>query len=170
LRKLRERQIDLMIGRMPQAGEMAELDFEFLYEEPIVAVLRAGHPLARLPVAELLHRIPLILPGPEAIIRRTIDDFLAALGLASLRPAVETSTLALGRGLVLATDALWFISQGVVAAEVAGGQLITVPLGASYLSGAVGMTRLAAQTPPAHLSRLIRLCRETSGNGAVGPN
>lgn len=159
LQKLRDRQIDLLIGRMPVAAEMAGLDFEHLYDEPIVAVLKTGHPLARAPLAEILARVPVVLPTRDAVIRRTVDDYLAALGLADLRPAVETSTLALGRGIVLASDAVWFISQGVVEAELALGQMTQLPLGAAYLSGAVGMTRPAAGQMPAALTRLIRLAR-----------
>ncbi|MBI1173359.1 LysR family transcriptional regulator [bacterium] len=160
LRKLRDRHVDLMIGRMPEAPEMEGLDFEFLYEEPIIAVVRAGNPFARLPLPELLRRVPVALPTRDAIIRRKVDDFLAALGMGDLRPAVETSTLALGRGLLLASDAVWFISAGVVEEDVEAGQLQTVALGASYLSGAIGMTTVKGATPPAALLDLCRIVRE----------
>jgi LysR family pca operon transcriptional activator len=145
LRKLRDRQIDMMIGRMPQPVEMPGLDFEFLYEEPIVAAVRSGHPGQGRPIDRMLRDFPVILPTRESIIRGTVDAYLAALNLSALAPAVETSTLALGRGLLLATDAVWFISQGVVEAELDSGQFVTLPLGATYLSGAVGMTRTAGQ-------------------------
>jgi LysR family transcriptional regulator, pca operon transcriptional activator len=160
LQKLRDRQMDLMIGRMPNAAEMAGLDFEYLYEEPIIAVVRAGHPAARAPINQFLRDYPVVLPTRESIIRKAVDDYLASLGLAGLEPAVETSTLALGRGLLLASDAVWFISQGVVENEVAAGQLVPMALGATFLSGAVGMTTIAATTQPAAITTLIRLCRE----------
>lgn len=160
LRKLRDRHVDLMIGRMPEASEMDGLDFEFLYEEPIIAVVRAANPFARLPLTSLLRQVPVLLPTRDAIIRRKVDDYLAALGLQDLRPAVETSTLALGRGLLLVSDAVWFISAGVVEEDVESGQLITVPLGASYLSGAIGMTTLKGATPPAALPNLTRIVRD----------
>lgn len=161
LRKLRDRQMDLMIGRMPNAAEMDGLQFEFLYEEPIIAAVKAGHPAERTDITTILRSYPAILPTRESIIRKSVDDYLSALGLANLEPAIETSTLALGRGLLLATDAIWFISQGVVANELEAGQLVSIPLGASYLSGAVGMTTMAADTQSEHLLRLIRLCRES---------
>ena len=161
LRKLRDRQMDLMIGRMPNAAEMDGLQFEFLYEEPIIAAVKAGHPAERTDITTILRSYPAILPTRESIIRKSVDDYLSALGLANPEPAIETSTLALGRGLLLATDAIWFISQGVVANELEAGQLVSIPLGASYLSGAVGMTTMAADTQSEHLLRLIRLCRES---------
>ena len=160
LRKLRERHVDLMVGRMPEAPEMEGLDFEFLYEEPIIAVVRAGNPFARLPLTDLLRRVPVVLPTRESIIRRKVDDFLASLGLGDLRAAVETSTLALGRGLLLASDAVWFISAGVVEEDVESGQLVPVALGASYLSGAIGMTTVKGAAPSAALADLAQIVRD----------
>ena len=163
LQKLRDRQMDMMIGRMPNAAEMAGLDFEYLYEEPIIAVVRAGHPAGRAPISRYLRDFPVLLPTRESIIRKAVDDYLASLGLAGLEPAVETSTLALGRGLLLASDAIWFISQGVVENEVATGQLVPIALGAAYLSGAVGMTTILGVSRPAAISTLMRLCRDQAG-------
>ncbi|MDR3372847.1 MAG: LysR substrate-binding domain-containing protein [Ancalomicrobiaceae bacterium] len=175
LRKLKERQIDLMIGRMPQAGELAGLEFEFLYEEPIIAALRADHPARQMDVREIIRRYPLILPTRDTIIRTTVDDYLGSIGLVGVAPAVETSTLALGRGLLLASDGLWFISQGVVQNELDAGQLVSIPLGATYLSGAVGMTRLDAgnlgRRDGEALARLMALTRQAAadrGRSAAG--
>lgn len=63
MRLLREGGIDLMIGRLPGASEMAGLSFDHLYEEDVVLVGRAGHPLAQHPVAEALVQAPVILPA-----------------------------------------------------------------------------------------------------------
>jgi LysR family transcriptional regulator, pca operon transcriptional activator len=160
LQKLRGRQMDMMIGRMPNPVEMPGLDFEYLYEEPIVAVVKAGHPAVRQPIARILREYPVILPTRESIIRKNVDEYLAALGLAGLEPAVETSTLALGRGLLLASDAIWFISKGVVENEVEAGQLVPIALGATFLSGAVGMTTIMGIAVPPAIAALMRLCRE----------
>jgi LysR family pca operon transcriptional activator len=162
LQKLRARQMDLMIGRMPNAAEMVGLDFEYLYEEPIIAVVKAGHPAARQLIGQILRDYPVILPTRESIIRKNVDEYLAAMGLAGLEPAVETSTLALGRGLLLASDAIWFISKGVVEQEVEAGQLVPIALGAMFLSGAVGMTTIAGATVPPSIAVLMRLCREAA--------
>lgn len=159
VQKLRARQVDLMIGRMPNAAELAGLEFEYLYEEPIIAVVKAGHPAVRAPIAGILRDYPVILPTQDAIIRKNVDEYLAALGLAGLEPAVETSTLALGRGLLLASDAIWFISKGVVENEVEAGQLVPIALGATFLSGAVGMTTVTGAAVPPPVAVLMRLCR-----------
>lgn len=159
LRMLRDGGIDLMIGRMPAAADMAGLAFEHLFEEPVILALRKGHPLANRKVPEILTRSPLILPPETALIRRVVDDYLASLGLAGLRPAIETVALAVGRGILGQSDAAWFISRGVVAHELDRGDLIEVPTGARFLSGAVGITLRQAAPPVAGLNILVELCR-----------
>ncbi len=158
--QLRGGAIDLMIGRMPDPGEMAGMIFAHLYEEDIVLVARKGHPLAGAPVATLLQSVPVILPPEGAVIRRAVNDFLAVLGLSGLRPAVETVALAVGRGLLAASDSVWFISRGVVVDELERDVLIELPTGVRFLSGAVGITRLQSQASSPAIEQLLRLCMD----------
>ena len=58
-----------------------------------------------------------------------VEQYFLSLGLELPRPLVETVSLALGRGLVQASDAVWFISRGVVAEELAAGTLVALDLG-----------------------------------------
>lgn len=163
LRLLREGEIDLMIGRMPAPGEMAGLAFEHLYEEDIVLVARAGHPMAAQPLPAILQAVPLILPPEGALIRRAVDDYLASLGLPGLRPAFETVALAVGRGILAGSDAIWFISRGVVAEELDRAEMIMLPAHAGFLSGAVGITQRQAGPAVPTLSLLVRLCQDSAG-------
>ncbi len=160
---LRDGGIDMMVGRMPDPQDMAGLRFTHLYEEDVVLVARGGHPMVAHPVADLLQVVPVILPPEGALIRRHVNDYLAMLGLPALRPAVETTALAVGRGLLAASDAVWFISRGVVAKELAGGEMVELPTGVRFLSGAVGITQVqsAALHPGAEL--LVRLCAQEAG-------
>lgn len=167
IRMLRAGSIDLMIGRLPSPSEMAGLSFDHLYEEDVVLVARAGHPAAGRPAAEALREAPLILPPATALIRASVDAYLVSLGLASVRPLVETVSLALGRGICLASDSLWFISRGVVLDEVERGLLVEFPTGARFLSGAVGMTRRQAAATPG-LATLEQVARQIAGRAAGG--
>ncbi|WP_435169752.1 LysR substrate-binding domain-containing protein [Falsirhodobacter sp. 1013] len=166
LRQLRNARIDLMIGRMPAAAEIAGLSFLHLYDEEVVLALRPGHPLADRPAAEVLAQVPLILPPEGAIIRRGVDDWIASQGLGRVRPAYETASLALGRGLVLSSDAVWLISAGVIHAEVARGEMIALRPGAGFLTGPVGITQGeeagAAQTTLVRLARGLVQTRSTA--------
>lgn len=159
---LRDGLVDLMIGRIPVATEMAGLSFAHLHEEDVVLAVRAGHPLKGTDIRSLLQTCPLILPPEDALIRRSVDEYLASLGLAGLRPVMETVALAVGRGILAGSDALWFISRGVVAEELDRGELVEIPTGVRFLSGAVGITRRQAAEPSPGIDHLIRLCHEAA--------
>lgn len=158
--QLRAGAIDMMIGRMPDPSEMAGMIFAHLFEEDVVLVARAGHPLALAPIATLLQAVPVVLPPEGAVIRRAVNDYLAVLGLTGLRPAVETVALAVGRGLLAESDSVWFISRGVVVDELERGALIELPTGVRFLSGAVGITRQQSQAGGPAFEALLRLCLE----------
>lgn len=159
IRLLREGAIDLMIGRLPAASELAGLRFDHLYEEDVVLVARADHPLAHRPPGEALAASALILPPATALIRPAVEAYLASLGLVGIRPAVETVSLAIGRGCCAVSDALWFISRGVVAEELAQGALVEIPTGARFLSGSIGVTRRQSGDTPG-TALLAEIARE----------
>lgn len=160
MRLLREGRIDLMIGRMPDARDMAGLAFEHLYEEDIVLAARKGHPAATRAPGEILQSLPVVLPPEDAIIRRAVNEYLVTLNLVGLRPAFETVALPIGLGIVAASDAVWFISRGVIAEELAGGRLIEIATGVRFLAGAVGMTHRQGGPVSAGLDLLMRLTRD----------
>ncbi|WP_199257740.1 LysR substrate-binding domain-containing protein [Paracoccus binzhouensis] len=159
MRLLREGAVDLVVGRLPGAAEMAGLSFDHLYEDEITLVARADHPARALPAPEALAASPVILPPTTALIRPQVDDYLAANGLSGLRPLIETVSLALGRGICLGSEALWFISRGVVVHEIAQGELVELPTGAGFLSGAVGITQRQETVAPG-LADFARIARD----------
>ncbi|GAA3876918.1 LysR substrate-binding domain-containing protein [Celeribacter arenosi] len=155
---LRAGKIDLMVGRMPRASDMPGLSFEHLYDEPIVMVGRAGHPAMGMDARQAIAKYPLILPNPGAIIRKTVDQYIAAMGATDVRPAFETVALPVALTLLESSDMLWFISRGVVAREIGNGALVTLDLKADYMAGAVGITRKFAfggDSPADLLARLL---------------
>lgn len=158
LDRLRGGKIDLMVGRMPQAADMPGLSFEYLYDEPILLVARAGHPALDQPVEEALLRYPLILPNPGAIIRQNVNQYLAAMGLSDVAPVFETVALPAALTLLERSEMLWFISRGVVARELARGSLAALDLRSEYMAGAVGLTRkftFDENSPADLLARLL---------------
>ncbi|MDS9469089.1 LysR substrate-binding domain-containing protein [Paracoccus sp. MBLB3053] len=163
MRLLRDGAVDLVVGRLPGASEMSGLSFDHLYEDEVILVARSGHPARGRPATEALARSPVILPPATALIRPIVEDYLAAHGLNGVRPLVETVSLALGRGICLGSDALWFISRGVVLYELDRGELIDFPTGARFLSGAVGMTRRQESRAPG-LVEFEQIAREVVRN------
>ena len=70
-----------------------------------------------------------------------------------MRGAFETVALPVGRKIVGMSDALWFISRGVVVDELAAGSLRTVELASPLLSGPVGIS--FATSSPISVARSV---------------
>jgi LysR family pca operon transcriptional activator len=158
LSQLREGALELVVGRLAAPEEMRGLVFEQLYAEPVVAVTRPGHPLRAAP-ARGLAAFPLVLPPPGAVIRPAVEQYFLTLGLEPPSALVETVSLAVGRGIVQASDAVWFISRGVVEVELALGTLAALDLAGLPGAGPVGLTRLAGTEPGPELLPLMRAIR-----------
>lgn len=146
--QLREGQLDLVVGRMGSAEVMAQLAFHPLYSEDIVAVVRPDHPLRDHPdPLTALDGVPLILPPPGAVIAPTVRALLARHGVSPHLAAFESVSLAFGRRVVRDSDAVWFISQGVVSDDVEAGVLDILPMQSAMRGGPVGVT-MRAEGPP----------------------
>ena len=154
--QLREGKLDLVVGRMPQVDNIQGLLFEQLYVERIVLVSRPDHPIrGETPqdVRKHLVNYPLILPPKGAVISDIVAGFLASIGLPGLRGSVETVALPVGRRLVERSDALWFISSGVVADEIENNRLAAIDLQSPMLYGPVGISYL--QSAPVSSERSV---------------
>lgn len=153
---LREGQLDLVVGRMPPAGNTEGLRFRRLYWERVVPVVRAGHPLLR---GEWDHAdlglYPLMLPPPGAMISASVRSWLHSVGLTDPQPAYENVSLAFGREVVLRSDAVWFISEGVVRPEIDAGTLVILPIRNELLGGPVGISLRDGDDPAPHAQGLI---------------
>jgi LysR family pca operon transcriptional activator len=139
--QLREGALDMVVGRMPPVGSLDGLSFRQLYSEVVMPVVRPDHPLLRpdWPIADLT-RYPLMLPPSGAVISPMVRAFLHNNGISHPEPAFENVSLAFGRKVVQDSDVIWFISQGVVAAELALGTLKALPLKDDLLGGPVGVS------------------------------
>lgn len=142
LNQLRTGDVDFVIGRMAEPAAMVGLSFEHLYSERVVMAVRPGHPLLgerrfNLSMIELYQTL---MPTPDSVIRGLVDRMLMAHGVTQLRDEIETVSNAFGRAYVRKTDAIWIISEGVVAVDVAEGQLALLPVDTSETTGPVGLT------------------------------
>jgi len=138
---LREGQLDLVVGRRPPVGNNEGLSFEQLYWERVVPVVRSGHPLLASEWSYSdLKLFPLMLPPQGALIAASVRAWLHSVGIVDPRPAYENVSLAFGREVLLRSDTVWFISEGVVRPEIGAGLLTTLPIRNELLGGPVGIT------------------------------
>lgn len=163
--QLREGTLDLVVGRMASAKVMEGLTFRPLYAESIVAVVRADHPLLASadPMAELA-AMPLVLPPPGAVIAPLVRRFLSQNGLDPHGHGIETVSLAFGRRFVQRTDAVWFISRGVVADELARGALAALDIGEALMGGPVGVSLREDGTARPEQEALFRMLEKVAAD------
>jgi len=133
---------DIVIGRMAEPGAMTGFSFEHLYSERVLLVVRAGHPLLRHEPFDLamIEGYRMLMPPPGSVIRPLVDRLMLAHGVTHLRDEVETVSNAFGRAFTRLCDAVWVISEGVVAADIAAGELVALPVDTAETLGPVGIT------------------------------
>lgn len=101
---------------------------------------------------------PLVLPNPGAIIRQSVDEYLASQGFSGLEPKFETVALPVATSLLRQSNLLWFISRGVVDSDLRKGNLMQFKVNSTFLGGAVGVTRKSAfeeESPTVKLMKLL---------------
>jgi LysR family pca operon transcriptional activator len=164
LEQLRIGDLDLVVGRLSSPDKMTGFSFEHLYSEQVVFAVRADHPLLRTKQSLFanLGNYIVLMPTRASIIRPFVESFLIANGVASLPNQIETVSDSFGRAFVRTSDAIWIISAGVVATDIADGLLGILPIDTSETRGPVGLTMRTDAIASLPLSILVQTIREAS--------
>ncbi|TCM52316.1 LysR family transcriptional regulator [Rhizobium sp. PP-F2F-G48] len=167
LEQLRVGDLDLVVGRLAAPDKMTGLVFEHLYSEHVVFAVRAGHPLLAdgADIFAGLRTCPVLMPTRQSVIRPIVDQYLIANGVPTLPTQIETVSDAFGRAFLRISDAVWIISEGVVAGDIADGVLAALPLDTVDTQGPVGLTMRADTLPTLPLTLLIQAIRATASAG-----
>ncbi len=164
LEQLRVGDLDLVVGRLAAPEKMTGFSFEHLYSEKVVFCVRTGHPLlSQGSIFSGLDAYTVLMPTRASIIRPFVESFLIANGIAGVANQIETVSDAFGRAFVRETDAIWIISEGVVAADIAEAKLVALPIDTSGTKGPVGLTMRADAVPSMPLAILMQTIREVAG-------
>lgn len=166
LDQLRNGDLDLVVGRLAAPEMMNGLSFKYLYAERVIFVVRPGHPLlaARDFDFNRMREFPVLMPTRRSIIRPFVERFLIAHGIAELPVRVETVSDSFGRAFLRGSDAIWIISEGVVANDIADGAMLVLPIETSETLGAVGLTTRADMIPSLPLDILMKAICEYAPN------
>ncbi|OLP62609.1 pca operon transcription factor PcaQ [Xaviernesmea oryzae] len=172
LEQLRLGDLDLVVGRLAAPEKMAGFFFEHLYSERVRFVVRAGHPLLE-PGAAIFERLPefpLLMPTRQSVIGPIVEHYLIANGVPAIPQRIETVSDAFGRAFLRGSDAVWIISEGVVAADIADGTLALLPVPTGDTSGPVGLTMRADIQPSLPLSLMMQAIRAAAADLALLPS
>jgi LysR family transcriptional regulator, pca operon transcriptional activator len=158
---LRTGDVDLVIGRMAEPQAMVGLSFEHLYSERVVLAVRPDHPLLaeRHFQLRMIERYQALTPTPDSVIYPVVQRILLSQGISGLADRIETVSNAFGRSYVRQTDAVWIISEGVVANDLAERQLAVLPVDTSETLGPVGFTTRTDTTPTLAATSLMQAVR-----------
>lgn len=160
---LRAGDFDLLIGRMGPPDRMTGLTFTQLYSEKVVFAVARGHPRSETTDAAALADQRILYPPPGAAIRPLVDRFMIERGIAGYSQQIETVSGAFGRAMTLgAAQAVWIISQGVVARDIAAGRMLALPIDTNSMSGPVGIMAPAEEEPTPAIRLFRQALQETS--------
>jgi LysR family pca operon transcriptional activator len=165
---LRIGELDLVVGRLGVPENMSGLSFEYLFSDHIGFFVRPDHPLLQLDPFDLaaINDYTVLMPTEKAAIRPIVEQFLVASGLPTPPDHLETVSPVFGRSYTRNSDAVWIISSGVVAEDVADGLLTALPVDTSDTFGPVGLTTRADTPLSLPALMLMQSIREVAGSTA----
>ncbi len=166
---LAERRIDLVIGRLTDRTQRAQVQYEPLTGEPLWVVAGPGHPLRGAPALDLaqLASCPWILYPPLTALRRICDEIFGAADSTPRAGSVETTSFLFAFELLQGSEMLSLQPAALVGKYVDKGLLIRLPVEIPERMPDYGLvTRLGEE--PAPLAReLMALLRGLAGAAPV---
>ena len=152
VRRLLEREFDIVIARLHRPPRVEGLDFETLAEDPHGIVARAGHPLARkrgLTLRDLVDQT-WVLPPPGNVMRDRLTQLFLANRLDLPHQVVETAELPIITSLLRMSEMVAPLPTEVVRPYRESGILTMLPLSLDLRLGAAGIiTRREHRFSPA---------------------
>jgi LysR family transcriptional regulator, pca operon transcriptional activator len=164
LERLREGNVELVLGRCPPRKEMTGLVFEQLYVDRHIFVARKGHPLSALSkvAPSRIGAFPIVMPPRESPLWEEIHQFFLARNMRPTAAQIEALDLQFCRAFTLTSDAVWIASKRAVGTDLKLRSLVQLPLDSPTFETPVGIiTRRNGSSDP-QLARLIELTRHTS--------
>ena len=152
LNSLKIDDLDIMVGRIPEAPDEDGLVNEILYYEPVVIVTRTEHPLqskGRLTLKDLVNE-DWILPPRETMLRKEIDLAFHKEGLDVPSNPVESVSILTNRALLKNSDMITALPLQVVLTYEEIGLLKRLDIPLIIEPGPIGVTlRSQRELPPA---------------------
>ncbi len=158
--ELRSGEIDFIFGALRSKDYAEDIVSETLLTEELAILVRQAHPLAAAELtANSLCEARWIFPPAGTPERLLLDENLAAMGFIT-NPIVESSDLAVVRGLLLNSDMVAAVSARKFGHELKLGTLVQLPLRLANTRRQIGFTfRVGSLLSPA-ANALVECLRE----------
>ena len=158
---LRRGEIDLLVGALRPTETVPDLVQEPLFEDEMVMVARADHPLAGCADLQRLARTPWVVAAEGTPARHAFASVFS--GLPAPESLVETGSSVLLRELLLASDHLGFTSALQVVPDVTAGRLIVLPFRPKNTRRPIGLIYRADWQPTPAQRDFIAALRQVAG-------
>jgi LysR family transcriptional regulator of gallate degradation len=135
--------IDFLVGALRGSAKDTDLIEEPLLEDQLSLIVRSGHPLQTrksLDWPDLLD-FEWILPRAGTPTRRLFEEAIHSHGLESPQHVIETSSMALLRGVLVETDMVTVLSRHQIHYDEQNGILAALPFELVSTRRAIGITR-----------------------------
>jgi DNA-binding transcriptional LysR family regulator len=169
-RELRERNIELVIGRFPKALSDEDLSLEVLFQEQQYIVAGVQNPLlrrSRITLADLVDEA-WILPPPDSTAGLQIAEAFGASGVQVPRPSIMTLSVTLRIGLLATGRFLTVFPQSMLEATAMRPLFEVLPIALPAAPQPAGIITLKDRTMSA-LAHLFVQCTRTFAKRELDP-
>lgn len=162
LEMLKTGEVDFVLGRMADPQMMAGLTFELLYMEPLLLVVRAGHPLAATGTVSLndVTRFPLVVSPQGTVPRHNTESHFHAHGLRLPANCTETLSVSVARQIVLHSECVWFAPAGAAREGLVSRDLVALPVPTAGTEEPVGLLRRSEGAASPLAADFMKILRE----------
>lgn len=142
LRDLRHGQLDFIIGALRNPAPHDNIIQEPLFDDPLVIVVRCGHPLSKLAKIKLNDTLnyPWIAPPKQTPTGTYLYNMLNISNMESTPVKVVSSSLVLVRGMLLAGNYVTITSVNQIRFELENKSLIALPIELPDSTRPIGLT------------------------------
>lgn len=171
LSALQSGEADFLIGAMREPFTLADVVQEHLFDDPLIIVVRADHPLARRKRASLpaLLQYPWVAPRSGSPLRTHFVSMFASAGMDTPPAFIECNSVDAARALLLDSDRVMLLSPHQVYHELCTGLLVGLPHPCGNVSRPIGLTLRRQWRPTNSQGHLLRLLRERSQDAHTVP-
>ena len=160
-RKLRSGDIDFIFGALRPADQVRDLVGEALFSDCMAVVVRASHPLAKKqqPTLQDLSDCRWVLPDAATPSRKQLALAFKLAALPAPSAIVETSDLAILRGVLSTTDYVTAISALQLEHEISSGMFTVLDIALPNTTRLIGITHRNDTAPSPAATLLMSAIR-----------
>lgn len=162
LSALRYGEADFMIGALRDPLPVSDVIQEYLFDDPLAIIVRAGHPLTarkRIAVAALAD-YDWIAPRPGTPLRVHFDALFKSAGQPAPQRPIECNSLVAARSMLMESDRIMLLSHHQIHYELRAGLLVALPHPLGRVVRPIGLTMRSDWHPTAAQQRLLEILRD----------